>query len=86
MRYYFRNFSLLFSVVVFVFFYLLLRQSSDSSLHQQQIENITNLTMLPGIALSSSNLEDRIAYYGDYSNRFYLDIKPYTYRSFVYAK
>jgi hypothetical protein len=50
------------------------------------IKNLTSITKLPGIAISTPYLEKRIIYYKDYSNKLYPNMKNYSKMDFVYAK
>jgi len=50
------------------------------------IKDLTSLTKLPGISISTSYLEKRVIYYDDYSNKLYPNMKNYSQMDFVYAK
>jgi len=52
----------------------------------QQISTLTQLTKLPGLALSTGYLEHRISFYSDDSNTLYPKMKNYTKMDYVYAK
>ncbi len=86
MTYLTRNFSIALVLLISIFFFLLLQKSTSEQIHKQQVEALCELTQLPGVALSTSYLEHRLIYYDDYSNYIYLDMVPYTYMDFVYAK
>ncbi len=81
-----RNFSIVFVLLISLFFFLTLHKSTSETRHKQQVQALCELTQLPGIALSTSYLEHRVIYYDDYSNYIYLDMMPYRYMDFVYAK
>lgn len=53
---------------------------------RKYIQNLTSLTKLPGLALSTPYLEKRILYYGDDSNKLYVGMKNKSQMDFVYAK
>ncbi len=86
MTYLTRSFSIALVVLVSLFFFLVLHKNSSEAVHTEQVQALCELTQLPGIALSTSYLEHRIFYYGDYSNYIYLGMTPYRYMDFVYAK
>jgi len=64
----------------------ILSLSSYSKERQNSIENLTKITHLPGITLSTSYLENRVIYYEDNSNTLYPKMKNYSQMDFVYAK
>ena len=67
-------------------FVTLIRTSEYSQSRELQIQNLTQLTKLPGIALSTPYLENRVIYYKDYSHRQYPKMKNYSKMDYVYAK
>ena len=60
--------------------------SNYSKERKNSIENLTRITNLPGLALSTSYLEKRVIYYEDYSNTLYPKMKNYSQMDFVYDK
>lgn len=60
--------------------------SALNGTQNSEIQRLSNITKLPGIALSTTYLENRILYYDDDSNQLYPTQKKYTYTGFVYAK
>jgi len=66
-------------------FFTIITKANDNQT-KVYIQNITKLTKLPGIALSTSYLQNRIIYYDDYSNKLYPQMKNYSQTDFVYAK
>ncbi len=69
-----------------VAFLVLLSASSYSKTRETQISNLTKLTRLPGVALSTSYLQNRVLYYQDHSSRLYPEMKNYSKMDYVYAK
>ena len=67
-------------------FILLLSASSYSKPRETQIHQLTTLTKLPGIALSTPYLENRVLYYRDHSSRLYPKMKNYSKMDYVYAR
>lgn len=80
-KYLFLGTSFLLSVLL-----LLLFNSSYSKRREDSINQLTSITKLPGMALSTTYLENRVLYYDDYSNRLYPQMKNNSKTSFVYAK
>jgi hypothetical protein len=80
-----KQFIVALSGLISLFIFLLL--STDYSRdREKQITNVSMLSKLPGIALSTSYLEKRVIYYDDYSNSLYPKMKNYSQVDFVYAK
>ena len=67
-------------------FIVLLSHANYSQQRELQIKTLTKLTGLPGIALSTGHLENRLIYYKDYSNRLYPQMKNHSKMDYVYAK
>jgi len=67
------------------FIFTLYKLNSFEDKNQSLIQ-VSSLTKLPGISLSSSYLENRVTRYEDNSNSFYLGMKKNNYTSFVYEK
>lgn len=80
-----QKFFLFFGLLI-VTFISLIASSEYSLTRETQLENLTELTKLPGIALSTPYLENRLIYYEDYSNRLYPQMKNYSKMNYVYAK
>ena len=79
----FKLFYTFFALLLVTFSSLIFQPQETSSLNK--IQKITEVTKLPGIALSTEPFEERIPYYRDSSNRFYLNTNSYGYMEFVYA-
>ncbi len=77
--------TFIFCIVAF-FIYILVPKSAVSLEYESAVKNISSLTKLPGISLSTPFIENRIRVYDDYSNNFYFGMKKNTYTGFVYAK
>jgi len=54
--------------------------------NERAIKTISKITRVPGFALSTSYLENRIIYYKDSSNRLYPQMKHYKQMDYVYAQ
>ncbi len=67
-------------------FSLLILPSKYSKERELKIQKLTSLTKLPGLALSTGYLENRVIYYEDYSNQLYPKMKNYLKMDYVYAK
>lgn len=67
-------------------FFTLLYHSDYSAQRESQIQTLTRLTKLPGLALSTGYLESRIIYYSDDSNQLYPEMKNYSKMDYIYAK
>lgn len=67
-------------------FFSLAYYSNYSKEREVQIEAVTSLTKLPGLALSTAYLEHRVIYYRDDSNRLYPQMKNDSKMNYVYAK
>ncbi|MEA2091205.1 MAG: hypothetical protein U9O83_02435 [Campylobacterota bacterium] len=74
-----------FSISVF-FSYILVFKSIPLVEYENSISEVSTLSYLPSISLSTAYIENRVKEYDDYSNDFYLGLKKETYRGFVYAK
>jgi len=72
--------------ISFSLFVALLSQASYSPQRKSQIQTLTKLTKLPGIALSTGYLENRIIYYKDHSNKLYPKMRNYSKMDYVYAQ
>lgn len=81
-----RTFSIAFFSLSVVVLFLIFKDNTLEVKHIKQIEEITMLTQLPGISLSTSFLENRVLYYEDHSNHFYLNMRPYRFTDFIYVK
>lgn len=66
-------------------FSLLILTTSYSKERAIEIKNLTKLTKLPGIALSTSYLQNRVIYYEDYSNKLYPQMQKYHKMDYVYV-
>jgi len=80
------NFFLFLSILVLSFFFIILKPNLNEDTRTKNIQNISKLTKLPGLALSFPYLENNILYYEDFSNNIFLNIPPYQYSDFVYEK
>ena len=80
-----KKFFTLFSLFIATFI-LLISASSYSKPRETQIRQLTTLTKLPGIALSTPYLENRVLYYRDHSSRLYPKMKNYSKMDYVYAR
>ncbi len=76
--------SIFFIFLTFIYIVGTLSASNDSKTNK--IKEATMLTKLPGVSLSTSFIENRIIYYDDCENRFYLNMQSYNYMDFIYAK
>jgi len=74
----------LFSALLVTFLFLIFQREDNSDL--KRIKEITQITQLPGLSISTTPFENRILGYKDSSNRFYLNTDSYGYMEFVYAK
>jgi hypothetical protein len=72
------------SLVSLLFFLILL--TPDATDHTRQIAAITSVTQLPGLALSTPFLQNRVIYYDDFSNRLFPELTQQTDVEFVYEK
>ncbi len=72
--------------VAFAIFFILVYTSQYSPSRELEIQTLTKLTKLPGIALSTGYLENRVIYYKDYSNQLYPQMKNSSKMDYVYAK
>ena len=72
--------------LVVIFIVLLSTSSHKSYYHYKKIDTLTSLTQLPGLALSTPYLENRLIYYNDFSNRIFPQMQEYGSMDFVYAK
>ena len=77
--------TIFFSIVAF-FIYIVVFKSNPSLAYENNIKDISALSKLPSISLSTPFIENRVKEYDDYSNDFYLGMKKDTYVGFVYAK
>ncbi len=77
--------TILFSITIF-FIFIVVSKSVSSLAYENRIKDISLLTKLPNISLSTPFIENRVKEYDDYSNDFYLGMKKDTYAGFVYAK
>ena len=77
--------TILFSIATF-FIYIVVSKSNSSLAYENSIKDISTLTKLPSISLSTPFIENRVKEYDDYSNDLYLGMKKDTYAGFVYAK
>jgi hypothetical protein len=58
----------------------------NTDMKNNSVRELTYLTKLPGIALSTTYLQKRVIYYDDYSNKLYPQMKNYSKVNFVYVK
>jgi len=77
-------FCTLFGILLVGFLFVMLEPSK--SMHHTKIQAITSITKLPGLSLSTPPFQERIPFYKDSSNRFYLNANSYNYMEFVYAQ
>lgn len=80
-----QKFLLLIGLLVGTFI-LMLSTSTYSHKRELKIQELTNLTKLPGIALSTNYLEHRVIYYEDYANKLYPKMSNYKKMDYVYAQ
>lgn len=69
-----------------IFIYILVFNNISNSNHDEEVILASKLVKLPGIAISTTYVENRILGHDDYSNDFYLGMKRDSYTSFVYVK
>jgi len=67
-------------------FITLFYTAESSAYRNQEIKNLTALTKIPHLALSTSYLEQRIFYYEDYSDILYPQMIRANKMEYVYVK
>ncbi len=81
-----RYFKITIFFIFISFIYIIGTLGAYTNTDSNNIKEAAMFTKLPGISLSTSFIENRILYYDDCSNRFYLTLQPHNYMDFIYAK